>query len=116
MPKFIKNNHLAMRPNTRLLIYFLTGMFTGAVLLTGVALKKIDPSVTPVEVNNEGRPHYKWYAPPIPSSMDFCGEKVPLDRWEVRERFDRELLVNDYLHGTQLYILKLTGRYFPIIE
>jgi hypothetical protein len=64
----------------------------------------------------EGRPHYKWYAPHVPSSIDFCGEAVPLDRWEVREKLDRELLVNTYLHGSQLYILKLAGRYFPIIE
>jgi hypothetical protein len=41
---------------------------------------------------------------------------VPLDKWEVKEKLDRELLVNSYLHGSQLYILKLTGRYFPVIE
>jgi len=35
---------------------------------------------------------------------------------DVREKLDRELLVNAYLHGSQLYVLKLAGRYFPIIE
>jgi membrane-bound lytic murein transglycosylase D len=105
-----------MTTKARLFIYLLTGVVTGAVLVTGVAYNKIDSTVTAVEMSSEGRPHYKWYAPALPSSVDFCGEKVPLDRWEVRERLDRELLVNDYLHGSQLLVLKQSGRYFPIIE
>ncbi len=86
------------------------------MIVTGIALKKIDPAATAVEVSPEGRPQYKWYAPPLPASIDFCGELVPLDRWDVREKLDRELLVNAYLHGSQLYVLKLAGRYFPMIE
>jgi hypothetical protein len=105
-----------MSSKTRLSIYFITGLLSAAVLIIGIALKKPDPSTTAIEISSEGRPHYKWYAPVLPTSIDFCGEPVPLDKWEVKERLDRELLVNNYLHGTQLYILKLTGRYFPIIE
>ena len=52
----------------------------------------------------------------MPTAMDFSGEQVPLDKWEVKERLEREVLVNYYLHGSQLYILKLAGRYMPIIE
>lgn len=105
-----------MNTKARLLITLCTGAVAGAMLVIGLASKKIDANVTAVEVSNEGRPHYKWYAPMVPSSLDFCGEKVPLDRWEVKERLDRELLVNSYLHGSQLYVIKLSGRYFPIIE
>ncbi len=105
-----------MKTTTKAAAYFLSGLAIGAVVVTTVASRKIDPATTPVEMSAEGRPHYKWYAPHVPSSIDFCGENVPLDRWEVREKLDRELLVNTYLHGSQLYILKLAGRYFPIIE
>ena len=105
-----------MKPKTRVVLYFLSGLFLGALIVTGIALKKIDPAATAIEVSPEGRPQYKWYAPLLPSSLDFCGEVVPLDRWDVREKLDRELLVNSYLHGSQLYILKLAGRYFPLIE
>src|SRR5258706_5374769 len=38
----------------------------------------------------------KIYAVKIPSSMDFAGEKVPLDDQDVRQRLDRELLINSY--------------------
>jgi len=97
-------------------IYFLSGLTIGAILVMGVASRKIDPEVTAVEISSEGRPQYRWFAPHIPTSIDFCGEPTPLNKWEVREKLDRELLVNAYLHGTQLYALKLAGRYFPIIE
>ena len=105
-----------MKSTTKAAAYFLSGLAIGAVVITTIASRKIDPATTPVEMSAEGRPHYKWYAPHVPSAIDFCGEAVPLDRWEVREKLDRELLVNTYLHGSQLYILKLAGRYFPIIE
>lgn len=59
---------------------------------------------------------YRWHPPQLPSAIDFAGEKTPLDRWEVRERLDRELLVNSYLHGSTLYVLKLANRIFPVLE
>jgi hypothetical protein len=101
---------------SRPVVYFISGLLVGAVLITGIALRKIDSATTAVDVSAEGRPQYKWYAPSLPAKIDFCGEAVPLDKWEVREKLDRELLVNAYLHGTQLYILKLAGRYLPQIE
>jgi hypothetical protein len=105
-----------MKPHIRTACYLASGLVLGAVLITGIALKKIDPGTTPIEVSQDGRPQYKWYAPIVPTTMDFSGEAVPLDRWDVKEKLDRELLVNSYLHGSQLYILKLAGRYFPVIE
>src|SRR3546814_4475933 len=42
---------------------------------------------------------YRWHPPQLPTEIDFAGEAVPLDRWEVRERLDRELLVNSYQIG-----------------
>jgi len=105
-----------MQPRTRAIIYFLSGAMVCAILILGIASKKIEPGSTSVEMSPEGRPQYKWYAPALPVSLDFSGEAVPLDRWDVREKLDRELLVNAYLHGSELYILKLAGRYFPAIE
>ncbi|GAA4460599.1 lytic transglycosylase domain-containing protein [Nemorincola caseinilytica] len=105
-----------MNTRTRGILYFGVGLVIGAGVIMGIASRKIDPGTTPVDMSAEGRPQYKWHVPHIPKSMEFCGENVPLDKWEVREKLDREVLVNTYLHGTQLYILKLSGRYFPIIE
>jgi hypothetical protein len=47
---------------------------------------------------------------------DFAGEPVPMSDPEVFERLDRELSSNVYWQGNTLQILKLTEKYFPIIE
>lgn len=52
----------------------------------------------------------------FPSQADFCGEAVPLQISDVRERFDRELLVNANLDATTLIIIKRANRAFPVIE
>ncbi len=57
-----------------------------------------------------------WHAPELPQSMSFAGEAVPLDRWEVREQLDREILFNYYNESNILYMVKLANRYFPMIE
>ncbi len=60
---------------------------------------------------------YLKIVPPVfPKAMDFCGEPVPLQVREIKERLDRELLINMYYHGSNLYNLKLTTRWFPVIE
>ncbi len=58
----------------------------------------------------------EWRAPALPDQLSFAGETVPLERWEVKERLDRELLVNTYSPANILYLLKLSGRYFPTIS
>jgi len=46
----------------------------------------------------------------------FAGEIVPTEDAEVVERLDREISSNVYWQGNTLQILKLSERYFPIIE
>lgn len=53
---------------------------------------------------------------PIPSSVAFCGKQIPLDRLDIRERFDREINACTYLHSTTMLYLKRANRYFPVIE
>ena len=52
----------------------------------------------------------------LPTSLTFCGEEVPLDLFYVRERLERELLVNTYRHSTTILQLKRTTRWFPVME
>jgi membrane-bound lytic murein transglycosylase D len=91
------------------------GVLLGVTFVAGLAFNKGDKD-NPVEIMEDGRLQYKWFSTPLPKSISFAGEKVPLDRWEVKERLDRELLVNYYMHGSTLYILKLSTRVFPTIE
>lgn len=58
----------------------------------------------------------RWQPPALPEAISFAGEAVPLDRWDVQERFDRELLFNYYSPANVLFLKKLSNRYFPIIS
>lgn len=48
--------------------------------------------------------------------FEFAGEAVPVENFDVRERLEKELLINSYLHATTLINIKRTARYFPLIE
>jgi hypothetical protein len=52
----------------------------------------------------------------LPNTLYFCGEKVPLDLFYVRERLERELIINTYRHSTTIMQLKRTTRWFPVME
>ncbi len=52
----------------------------------------------------------------LPDHFDFAGEKVPLSDEEVYERLDREIHVNTYYHSSTIQILKLSSRWFPLID
>ena len=52
----------------------------------------------------------------IPENLEFAGEKVPLYKPDIKERIDRELLVNTYWQSNALLWIKRTNKYFPIIE
>lgn len=58
----------------------------------------------------------KIFSPPIPEKLDFAGENVPLENFEVFERIDREFLVNTYWHSFTLLAIKRANRWFPLIE
>ena len=53
---------------------------------------------------------------PIPSTVSFAGQNISLERYDMRERFDREQIVIAYNHSNSLLQLKRANRYFPIIE
>ena len=62
------------------------------------------------------RANYRIYAPPIPDTLYFCNERVPLNLWYVREGLDRELVSNMYYQSSTLFNIKRATRVFPVIE
>lgn len=66
--------------------------------------------------NTHGEESYKVYALKLPSNLDFSGEAVPLDQPDIRERLDKELLVNTYWQSNMMLLLKRANKYFPTIE
>jgi len=59
---------------------------------------------------------YQIKALKIPENLNFAGEKVELTKTDIKERIDRELLVNTYWQSNGLLWFKRTNKYFPIIE
>jgi len=93
-----------------LVFNFACGAAVSVLLVSPFAFKSSANKNTSVDSTNE------WRAPQIPEQLSFANEEVPLDRWDVKERLDRELLINAYSHANILYLLKISNRYFPIIS
>ncbi|MDD4395326.1 MAG: lytic transglycosylase domain-containing protein [Bacteroidales bacterium] len=55
-------------------------------------------------------------SPPLPQTLTFAGEPVPINNYWVREALDRELTAVCYQHSTTLLGLKRSGRWFPTID
>lgn len=98
------------------LIYIASGVVIALIAVASYSFKPSSPLESPVEVQNDGKLQYKWSVPDVPKSMTFAGERVPLERKDVYEQFQRELLVNYYYESGTLYLMLLTTRYFPLIE
>jgi len=52
----------------------------------------------------------------LDKDFNFCGEKFPMDNWDVRQRLDAELLRNVYFHSQTILAVKRANAIFPIIE
>ena len=65
---------------------------------------------------NDPEGFYKVYALTLPESVSFAGEKVSMNRPDLKERLDRELLVNTYWQSNMMLLLKRANKYFPQIE
>ncbi len=59
---------------------------------------------------------YEVKAVKLPDYIEFAGEEVPLSKADVRERLDRELLVNTYWQSNGLLLMKRANKFFPLIE
>lgn len=88
-------------------ILLLAGIFAGVLLTAQLAFK---------EKKSTPETKHTWFAPTLPEQISFAGEKVPLEKWDVKERFDRQVLFNYYQPANVLFMLKMANRHFPIIE
>ena len=48
--------------------------------------------------------------------MTFCGETINLEDEDIRERLDKEILVNAYFQSSTFQAMKRAHRYFPEME
>ena len=71
---------------------------------------------TRIEVVKNTAENYKIKALKLPDNLNLAGERVPLELPDIKERMDRELLVNTYWQSNGLLMLKRAHKYFPILE
>ncbi len=92
---------------------------SGALVLVATALLfsnfALPEASTPPASSASHLPHVT-YMPALPDSADFCGERVPLERADVRESLEREFISNSFLHSQTALVIKRSTRYFPLIE
>lgn len=54
--------------------------------------------------------------PELPSSLNFCNERMPIENFDVKESLSREMSSITYWHSSMIYTLQLANRYMAIIE
>ncbi|WP_299217502.1 lytic transglycosylase domain-containing protein [uncultured Dokdonia sp.] len=88
------------------------------VTINAVQLPKNEVKIDAEQIEKEEAlvNDYNVYALPIPDGLNFAGEAVPIENPDIKERMDRELLVNTYWQSNSLLLFKRANKYFPIIE
>lgn len=89
--------------------------------ITGIALCCCSINSCTDTANGQTTSHTSVQVAPLstfslPAELDFCGEKVPLDIPEVRERAEREFYINLQTPGQLILYIKRAARYFPLFE
>lgn len=99
--------------------YFLLGVLSAIIIFVSSAsifLQKESLSDL-TNIPGGGFPQgYKIVSPYIPDNLKFAGENVPIENFEVRERIEREFIVNTYFHSLTILAIKRANRWFPVIE
>lgn len=96
--------------------------FLGIIVTIGLIIFLVTLFLTDNTTNANGNPDedfpqgYKIISPKIPNYLEFAGEKIPTENFEVYERMEREFLSNTYLHSATILAIKRANRWFPIIE
>jgi hypothetical protein len=84
-----------------------------AILCLFVFLVAVNSWAAPAEQQHLNYPDF----PLIPAGQTtFCGERVPVEIQDVKERFEREILISSLDHSQALLWLKRSRRYMPYIE
>src|SRR6476620_11605081 len=90
MGHFFCASILSLKPLTmkqsRAVVHFALGAIFSFLILSQFSFK----------TNSVSNTRQQWFVPSLPEDISFAGEKVPVSRWDVKEKFDKEMLVNYY--------------------
>ena len=112
------NWNIIMKKGKPSIYYFLAGMIsTFTILIIIILLYLANNTTTAGNTTDQDFPQgYKIISPGIPGYLEFAGERIPTENFEVYERMDREFLANTYWHSATILAIKRANRWFPVIE
>lgn len=89
-----------------------------SVLFIIVVIFTFSSSKSPEVQQKDNHPNqfYEVSDVQLPAAVDFAGEKLPLNLFDVSEALEREMLVNTYWHSQTFLLIKRAKRYFQEIE
>ena len=88
----------------------------GSVILLSMTMELLNSSDNISSDNNTFSQTYKIFSVPLPDTMSFAGEKVPMNHFGIKENLEQEMLVNTYWQSQTMLLLKRAHRYFPTVE
>ncbi|MBU3012016.1 lytic transglycosylase domain-containing protein [Polaribacter vadi] len=91
------------------ILSILSIVFITSIFINAINKEEIDPIVSTHK-------YYKIKSLKLPNNLNLAGERVPLEIPDVRERMERELLVNTYWQSNGLLLIKRAHKYFPVLE
>ncbi len=107
-----------MKRNRSGIYFFILGALAIVTIIIIVITLQLNGKITTAsETPDEDFPQgYKITSPEIPNYLEFAGEKIPTENFEVYERMEREFLSNTYWHSATILAIKRASRWFPVIE
>jgi len=109
------NRKLSMKKSRSSFQYFIAGG-VAALLILLLVFFLTNNTATAESLTEDFPQGYKIVSPEIPDYLEFAGERIPTENFEVYERMDREFLANTYWHSATILAIKRANRWFPIIE
>jgi membrane-bound lytic murein transglycosylase D len=91
-------------------------VFIGSLYMSNLQVQPVIAQNPSAEMSRLFPQGYKIISPSIPDEINFAGEPVPVDRFDIRERIERELITNTYWHSFTILAIKRSARFFPVIE
>lgn len=79
---------------------------------------EVNPDSLVVSTNDNTKvdEHLPFQMPDLPDTIYFANEIILLNDLDIRERFDRELVVNNFWHSNTMFYFKRANRWFPVIQ
>ena len=103
-------------------VFFLTGAGV-FVLIAFIIVFKLFVYSAPPQTQDDDADYYRQmhknyiiYSPKIPKQIDFAGENVPVERFDVYQSLDYEMLKIMYWHSEAILYIKRMPETFAIVE